>query len=60
MNGLMQEFLITFGIDSPPPTDFPSFIYWLCTVIATVIFIKIVLQTVFGLYKQVREVGGKH
>lgn len=59
MTDIIKGFIETFGIGQNIPTDFPSFIYWLCTVVAALLFVKIILGTIFGLYYKIYEVGRK-
>ena len=59
MTDIITGFVETFGINANIPTDFPSFIYWLCTVVATLLFVKIILGTIFGNYYKIYEVTRK-
>ena len=54
MSGVISSMLELFEIDAIP-TDFPSFMYWLCSLVAGVAFLKFSVCVVF---KFVRETMG--
>ena len=56
MQSIIDGLIQTFGIGEIP-TDFPSFIHWLCVVVAALIFVQIILGTVFCIYSKALEVN---
>lgn len=56
MNGLMQSFLEFVGV-TEIPTDFPSFMFFVCTLTATLYFIEMIFRFIGSLNRQVREVS---
>lgn len=54
MNSIITEMLTLFGIDTIP-TDFPSFMYWLCSLLAGIAFLKFSVGICFNF---VREMTG--
>lgn len=56
MNNVIAELLQFFGI-SNVPTDFASFMYWLVSLIAGLYFVRVVLFSVFGFIKSMKEMN---
>lgn len=55
MNGVILQMLEFFGIASIP-TDFPTFIYWLCSLCAGLEFVQFTVGICFNFIKKVSEV----
>ena len=48
---ITAEFLDLFGINTIP-TDFPSFITWFCSLVAALLFVRVIFVFIHGLYKE--------
>lgn len=55
MENVTSALLDFFGI-ATVPTDFPSFMFWLCSLIAGLCFVKMVLVSVFGMIRDARGI----
>lgn len=55
MQNVISEMLTLFGIDVIP-TDFPSFMYWLCSLVAGLTFLKFCVGICFNFISRMCEV----
>ncbi len=55
MSGVIFQMLDFFGISSVP-TDFPTFMYWLCSLCAGLEFIRFTVGICFSFVRQISEV----
>lgn len=53
MQDIISSLLEFFGVNTIP-TDFPSFIYWFCSLVAGLIFVRMILLSTFGMINDVK------
>ncbi len=56
METVITSLLDFFGI-SAVPTDFPTFIHWLCSLLAGLYFVKFTMVSVFSFIKFLNREG---
>lgn len=55
MTDVIADMLGLFGI-LEVPTDFPTFMYWFCSLCAGIWFVRMCIGTVFGFVRDISEV----
>lgn len=56
MSNIITELLDFLGVNYVP-TDFPGFIFWFCSLLAGLWFIKFVLTVTFGFVYKTMRIG---
>lgn len=56
MNDVITSMLDLFGVNVVP-TDFPTFIFWLCSLLAGIEFLRFCVGTAFSFLNKSMEVG---